>query len=817
ETLQPPVEFEFVSQEQRMLGPLAYTIATVEVTLGEEVPAESPFELYFQWTSLGDEAVFDSVTLLVEAEPDHRWNINMTNGNESTVSPNEEIEVAFTAQNIGNANDTLRIVPSFSNSYAGNDASIWLADEFNGEELQVNESEAYSFSFNVPETAWADSVASMNFAIYSDEIFVDLMVIDYTVRHVSGWSFNLANTSLVIDPAGQNLTLTVEQRGNAPEAPYYDKAGAGWNISYPVNGIVVQPGESTSVTVFVSPPENAVAGEIGILKIRISDADGSGSTIQDVPVRVGDAPNMSVGHKGIWRVNDQGGMPTAWVENTGNDVAVLELGVSGLPNGWTISGPTQMVVAPQQLLGIPLSLVPSQGWSGERFLATLEVTHPVLGLQLLDIEVEKGQFGFATTPVVQATSGKEVGIEMNSITVTADFTSNDIFTVRENTIYVTMGMDSDEIVLASSADESESISLYLAGYQLPDVTVDCSLLSNAFTELGTVALTGRVGECSVEAGEESVYATLLLLSSTGERIQLTQSSIELGANENGTYEVNVSSWSPSAGGINLELLVIDSYGRTLSSTNLTALSRSSGWNIGIFSFTSSDGDLTISIQREEYQRLEDVTCRINVVDKESTWTTTRVVDIVTSDYAPVVFISNPQGISDKHLLEATLVCDEPYDVDDNPDDNTVTTIFYAKSEPVVEQSEMVTIVIVATVLLIVGYFTGMLNPKGEQQEKEIQEKKNRLPVTQSNETQPKEQVQEEEEEEFSFEPITDTLIEVFEQVMDEPPKLDEVIDLDEEVDVTASGRLASLRNEIEDGEKKPESREERMKRLFGDR
>ena len=358
QTLPPPVEFEFVSQEQRMLGPLAYTIATVEVTLGEEVPAESPFELYFQWTSLGDESVFDYVTLLVEAEPDHRWNINLSNGNESTVSPSEEVEVAFTAQNLGNANDTLRIVPSFTHSHAGNDASVWHAEEFNGEVLQVNESEAYSFSFTVPETAWADSVASMSFAVYSDEILVDTIPIRYTVRHVSGWSFNLANTSLTIDPAGQNLTLTVEQRGNAPQAPYYDKAGAGWNISYPENGVIVQPGESTTVTVFVSPPEYAVAGEIGILKIRISDADGSGSTIQDVPVRVGNAPNMTLGHKGIWRVNDQGGMPTAWVENTGNDVAVLELGVSGLPNGWTISGPTQMVVAPQQVLGIPLNLIP---------------------------------------------------------------------------------------------------------------------------------------------------------------------------------------------------------------------------------------------------------------------------------------------------------------------------------------------------------------------------------------------------------------------------------------------------------------------------
>ena len=820
ESMAPPVEFEFVSQEQRMLGPLAYTIATVEVTLGEEVPAQTPFNLYFQWTSLGDVNVYDSVTLQVEAEPDHRWDINISSTTDTTVSPNEQITVDFTAQNIGNANDTLRVVPSFTQSYAGNDDALWVADEFNGEELPVYGSETYSLSFTVPESAWAGTESTMNFAVYSDDILVDTIPLQYTVRHVSGWSFNLANTSLTIDPAGQNLTLTVEQRGNAPEAPYYDKAGAGWNISYPENGVLVQPGETTTVTVFVMPPENAVAGEIGILKIRISDADGSGSTIQDIPVRVGDAPNLTVAHKGIWRINDLGGMPTAWIENTGNDVAVLQLGVSGLPNGWTVGGPTQMVVAPQQVLGIPLSLIPNQGWSGERFLATLEVTHPVLGLQILDIEVEKGNFGFATSPVVQATAGKEVGIEMNTDTASNDFTSNDEFEVRDNTIYVTMRSNSDEIVMFSSTNAGESLSLYLAGYELPEVAVECSLFANALTELGTVTLAGRIGECSVQSGEENVYATMLLVTSTGERIQLTQSSIELGSNENGSYEINVSSWSPNAGSILLELVVIDSYGRTLTSTNITAQARSSGWNIGIFSFTSSDGDLTISIQREQYQRLADVTCRIDVIDKESSWETTRIVDIVTSDYAPVVIINNPQGISDKHLLEATLVCDAPYDVDDNPEDNTVTTIFYAKSQPVVEQSEMVTIVIVATVLLIVGYFTGMLNPKDLEQKKEATKTVplSIAPATVSKENEPREDVDEDGyEDEFSFESIQETSEEVIEHVMEEPAPIEEIIDLDEEIEETASGRLASLRSEIESGDRKPETREERMKRLFGDR
>ena len=61
----------------------------------------------------------------------------------------------------------------------------------------------------------------MQFAVYSDQIWIENFNITFEVQHVSGWRFNLANTSLTIDPEGQNLTLNVEQLGNAPRAPLF--------------------------------------------------------------------------------------------------------------------------------------------------------------------------------------------------------------------------------------------------------------------------------------------------------------------------------------------------------------------------------------------------------------------------------------------------------------------------------------------------------------------------------------------------------------------------------------------------------------------
>ena len=810
----PPVNFTFISLEQRSLGSLAYTIATVQVTLGADVPAQTPFELEFHWTSLGDPSVVDSVSLLVEAEPDHRWDINMSSGVEYFVAPNELVTVGFTAMNTGNANDTLRIIPSFTYVYSGLDSSQWSAPIFTGLELGVNQSSTYSFDFTVPSTTWADTVAHMQFGIYSGNIWIQDINMTFSVEHVSGWRFNLANTSLTLDPAGQNVTLTVDQLGNAPRAPYFAKAGAGWNLSYPEHGEIIQPFESTSVTVFVTPPEDAVAGEIGILKLRISDADGSGSTIQEIPVRVGDAPNITLGHKGIWKINDQGGMPTAWVENNGNDVAVLQLSVSGLPDGWTIQGPSQMVVAPNQLLGIPLSLIPSEGWTGQRFLASLEVTHPSLGLQIHDIEIEKGILAFATSPVYRAASGTQVSILMNSEVSNDDFTSNEQFSLSDNSISIIMGTDKNEVILISTTNSSETLSLYLAGYELPNVEVECSLDSSAFSQLGILPLNGYVGECSVTASGEPVRATLVLLSNTGERISLVENTIHLGANENSSYEVNVSEWSPQAGMIEVQVMVIDSYGRILDSQSVSTVSRSSGWNLAIFSFSANDGELQISIQRSEYERLADVICRIEIESIDSEWSTTRIVDVVDSDYAPVVIIRETQGLPDNDRLEATLSCDSPYDIDDNLEDNKASAYFSMKNEPIVEQSDVLISIGIASILLIIAFFAGVFTQNAPQKVEKKQSKSKPLPQIKTDETESVEEI----EDEFSFVfEDEDTSVEGFETPLEEVVVEEEAIELDDELDVSASGRLASLGMEMSKDKGKNQSIEDRMNRLFGDK
>ena len=103
---------------------------------------------------------------------------------------------------------------------------------------------------------------------------------------------DLANTVLEVPPEGGEIEITIQQKGNSPAAPYISNAGGGWNTSIPTSGLVgntVNPGTSTVVNFSIYPPDDAVAGEIGILEIRVRNGDGSGAVTQQVPIRVGAA------------------------------------------------------------------------------------------------------------------------------------------------------------------------------------------------------------------------------------------------------------------------------------------------------------------------------------------------------------------------------------------------------------------------------------------------------------------------------------------------------------------------------------------------
>ncbi len=191
-----------------------------------------------------------------------------------------------------------------------------------------------------------------------------------------------------------------------------------------------------------------------------------------------------------------------------------------------------------------------------------------------------------------------------------------------------------------------------------------------------------------------------------------------------------------------------------------------------------------------------------------------MIDIAEGDFPPVVIIPAPSELLDNKQLKATLGCDAPYDIDDDRSDNEATALYTKTQQPIVESSEIVISLVVASLLLVVAYLAGMMGTKPKTESKP---KPKPLPTStaqQKAEPGPVEEV-EEEDDEFSFELTEEPVTEA--NVAEDLQQVDtvEVIDLPDVEDVTPSGRLASMKDEMTENQPSAEGREDRMRRFFG--
>ena len=278
---------------------------------------------------------------------------------------------------------------------------------------------------------------------------------------------------------------------------------------------------------------------------------------------------------------------------------------------------------------------------------------------------------------------------------------------------------------------------------------------------------------------------------------------------------------PSAGRFSIQLSTYDQFGRLLTSQDLDVVARESGWNIGINSLSFDGGDITVGIQRSGYDLLADAVCELTV-EASGGWKANYIVDVVYSDFAPVVLINDPGEIEKDEKITATIQCSVPYDVDDDPSDDTKESYYKPANVLAVSSNDIGWIVGVGISVFAVAWIAGFIRPRGQRTPPQQSNNKKREtpPTTQD---KPEEMIEEvddihlesdetemqtgdsvEDDSSFEEEAFTD-LIEVIEEPQPEEP-------------ATASGRLASLRSEMgDDGPiEKEGSIEDRMKQFFGD-
>ena len=794
----PNVTFEFTNTV-RTLGPGGILQAPVWVTLPEDVPARESFQLVFDWTSSGDSSVSDQAIITIEARPDHRWDIQITQGETMQVLPGSLVNLSIDITNIGNNDDLLTLTPSYDLTYSGNDTSQWSSDIINSSRLQVNEQQEVYLLLEVPNDAWATTIANLTLVASSSGFDIDTQVsILLDVGNVAGWSMDLSNTSLEVPPEGGELQILVEQRGNSPAMPYFQKAGQGWNVTFPEDNPIIDPGQSSLITINVTPPSDAVAGEVGIIGIRVRNGNGLGEIVEEVPIRVGSAPGIVIDSKGPWNVRaGVSSWPTAWIENTGNDVAIMDISIPNLPSGWTLSGDDIIVVAPNEIIGLPLQIEPSNSWNGNNIQLDIEIEHPILGTIVYTITVSDSDTVLASSPIHTGRSGEKISITTDSLI---------------------NGIDTQLIPLPNSRENvsHNSMVLHLVGIPSPVHDADCENTYGKLENLGSEPISKIWTSCLITANQDhSLVANALLMSGDGEI--LDSRTIRLNANYNTTLNLSVSSWDPEPGTVSVKVLIVDSNGINLYESSSTHISRESGWNIRLASFTIDDKFIKIGIDREGYQMMEGSICQVEISTTDGSWSETVAVDIYDNygnKWAPSIELDRPSEIEDNAEVSATISCLAPWDIDENNDDNTM--IVYADKLPLVtyESSDLIWTAGVAAALLVVAYLGGALKLKKPQ------------PMIQKKE-QPKSKVEIKPEVEEVVQVDDISLDEKFDDEIDDQTQEQELLETEEpepEIEIeediididdnTASGRLSALRREIDtDSDGSRDTKEDMAKRL----
>ena len=802
----PNATFE-ITNPTRTLGPGGISMVPVWVTIPDDIPARETFQLVFDWQSIGDSNVGSNTNITVEVRPDHRWDITVQEGLSHQVTPGQILNLTIDLTNTGNSNDLLSLSPQFEIAREGNDSSTWHAEEINSSRLNVMDNETVTLEVNIPTNAWAGTMANLTLDTSSEGFDIDYDVsIQIEVLQVAGWKINLSNTSLEISPDGGEIQLTVEQIGNAPAKPYFLKAGDGWNVSLPTSGPSVNPGSSGFFNITVYPPKESVAGEVGVVSIQISNGDGSGQVVEQVPVRIGSVPGIIVDSKGSWKVR-QGvsSWPTAWIENTGNDVAIMDLELNNLPNGWEVAGDDVVVVAPSEIKGVPLQITPTDSWNGVNIQLEIELTHPILGTITHSITVNESDTVLVSSPVHTGRSGEKVTIITDSSTNGVQTSLVPLPTSRTNTTH-------------------NGMPLHLVGILSPVHSANCDNTFGNLELLGVDPISKTWTSCSITANiEHDLVANAWLKTSRGEI--LDSRTIRLSANASSIVNLSTSNWDPEPGIVVVEVLIIDSNGIQLHSETTTHVARQSGWNLRVSSLTVNDNFVEVGIDRTGYQMMEGSVCQLNIEVIDGNWEKSMAIDVYGSVYAPGVSIERPSEIGDGAEVSATISCLAPWDVDDNPGDDSMTV--YASNLPVVTygSSDVYWTIGIALLMMVIAFFAGVLNfqrneqelvekklPESSQRPKPVVEEKGEVQLVQ--EDKPKDDLSfddmslEQELRDMS-ESLAEENIDQGNEITVEPEE--DVIDIDE---TSASGRLSALRKEMAtDSGEKDNTRDELSKRL----
>ncbi len=661
------------------LGSGSLQTIPVIVRLPENTPANTEIEIRFIMTSQGNQSVQDTEIVSLSAKQDHRWEINGEyQGNSirnSTIitAPGDVGEVIFEATNIGNLEDDISLEASFDIIYSGFDNSQgWNASGTSIEAIQVNETGNLSVTWSIPNGAWNGTIMEITVNANARGEVVDTIIFNIEVPHIKQWMAITSQVDLEIDPEGSSIEIEILQLGNSPSNAYstvYVNGSKEWIVEAPEELPVLSPGESSFITLNITPPENARHGQTVELHIRLREDLSLSETI--VPLRVAVIHDFELEGEGYpWIVSEDGGFPHAKIQNKGNAPTTISLNVLSIPPGWNVVGEMTTVLAVGEVKGLPIELIPDEDWQGETYTINIEAIDQGGNVDQLFLNTVKQNYSWGISPIITITSGDNALIKIHG-------TDSGSLVSDESQGPLNWDNSGGWLWLASQSVQDAEITI-----NSDEGLVYSSYVSEKVSRNGDCYLSGTQGDinayCSIDNGSGIFEYTFLLIDDKGKLLDSFSGTLD----ENTSLEIlnlTATNWNPEPGKRNLLLRALDYRGVEFTSTEKEYDIRRSDWNIGLTGIeligTGSNQQVQITTNRENQNLLSDANCLLKV----------------TSEGYEEEYVMNPSGVyflpkidrpdlPDGNELIVQFSCAFPWDVESDSTDNEQRIILEGGSD-----------------------------------------------------------------------------------------------------------------------------------------
>lgn len=503
---------------------------------------------------------------------------------------------------------------------------------------------------------------------------------------------------LEIDPEGSEISLEILQRGNSPTIPYvsvYVTGQKGWEINQSNQLEEVQPSESMSLNLYITPPETATHGLSVELHVRVREGDSSGLTEITLPLRVSIVQDFTMVGMGPWVISEYGGFPNVLLENTGNAPNTIILEVLGLPPGWGISGDYQAVLGVGEERGVPIEVIPPSDWEGEEPTIRIQAEDSNGNLEEIILSTNSSEYSWGSSPYIFVESGDMALIDIHG----TDATSSVVDTFNGQLVWTKSGWllpSSISTIGEISIDSASTLSYNMSVRESSSRSVVCSILGS----LGDL-----IGTCSISNGSYDFSYQALLIGDGGNVLDTLFGMV--GENSTGVINLSAETWDPKPGTRSLTIRVLDNKGILVpgGSSERSFDIRRTDWNVGIgeleLAGEGSNQRVNVPTKRLNENLLEDADCIITM--RAGSHYSEHLVDM-TQAFVPAPKFERPD-VEDGTELVVTIGCSFPWDQDSDPSDDESVLVLSGRNSIEDDIDRVGTGLLSA--ILVVGLYLGV--------------------------------------------------------------------------------------------------------------